>query len=209
MDYSLPGSSVHGTLQARILEWVAIPFSKRSSRPRDQTLVSCITGEFFTIWATREAPHMYIPVCLSHLFIFFIYSSVDGQTKYVQCSWRRSYFRKHFWSWWYLNWAWENEKGLNKDESEVAQSCLTLCNPMDCSLSGSSIHGIFHFFLQGIFPTQELNPGLPHCRQTLYCLSHQESPWIKVGYDGLWQKAKVQVGPMCLGTGWESRSAAE
>ena len=48
MDYSLPGFSVHGILQARILEWVAIPFSRRSSRPRDQTWVSCIAGKFFT-----------------------------------------------------------------------------------------------------------------------------------------------------------------
>ena len=40
MDYSLPGFSVHGILQARILEWVAIPFSSRSSQPRDQTQVS-------------------------------------------------------------------------------------------------------------------------------------------------------------------------
>ena len=49
MDYSPPGSSVHGILQARILQWVAIPFSRASSRPRDQTQVSCITGRFFTI----------------------------------------------------------------------------------------------------------------------------------------------------------------
>ena len=55
MDCSLPGSSVHGILQARILEWVAIPFSKGSSWPRDQTQLSCIGGRLFTIWATREA----------------------------------------------------------------------------------------------------------------------------------------------------------
>ena len=55
MDYSPGGSSVHGILQARILEWVAIPFSRGSSRPRDRTRVSCIAGRFFTIWATREA----------------------------------------------------------------------------------------------------------------------------------------------------------
>ena len=52
---SLPGSSVHKILQARILEWVAIPSSRGSSWPRDQTRVSCIAGVFFTIWATREA----------------------------------------------------------------------------------------------------------------------------------------------------------
>ena len=47
--------TVHGILQARILEWVAIPFSRGSSQPRDQTQVSCISGRFFTSWATREA----------------------------------------------------------------------------------------------------------------------------------------------------------
>ena len=54
-DYSLPASFVHGILQARILEWVAISPSRGSSRPRDQTRVSCIAGEFFTDLATREA----------------------------------------------------------------------------------------------------------------------------------------------------------
>ena len=67
---------------------------------------------------------------------------------------------------------------------EVSQSCPTVCNPMNYSLPRSSVHGIFpdkstgvgcHFLLQRIFPTQGLNPGLLHCRQTLYHLSHQGS----------------------------------
>ena len=49
MDYSPPGSSVHGILQTRILEWVAVPFSRGFSRPRDRTQVSCIAGRFFTV----------------------------------------------------------------------------------------------------------------------------------------------------------------
>ena len=48
MDCSPPVSSVHGILQARILEWLASPFSRGSSQSRDQTQVSCITGRFFT-----------------------------------------------------------------------------------------------------------------------------------------------------------------
>ena len=56
MDYSPPGFSVHGILQARILEWVAISFSKRPSRPRDQTRVSCIGRQILYHWATRESP---------------------------------------------------------------------------------------------------------------------------------------------------------
>ena len=55
MDCSLPASSVHGIFQARILEWVAISFSRRSSRPRDQTHISCIAGRFFAVLATRES----------------------------------------------------------------------------------------------------------------------------------------------------------
>ena len=55
MDCSCPGSSVHGILQAEVLEWVAIPFSRGSSHPRAQTQVSCIVGRFFTFWITKEA----------------------------------------------------------------------------------------------------------------------------------------------------------
>ena len=73
---SLPGSFVHGILQARILEGVAIPLSRGSSWPRDQMWVSCIAGRFFTIWATREAllQHLvrgfvpYSPIQLGKLF---------------------------------------------------------------------------------------------------------------------------------------------
>ena len=50
MDYT-----DHGILQARILEWVAVAFSRGSSQPRDRTQVSCIAGGFFTSWATRES----------------------------------------------------------------------------------------------------------------------------------------------------------
>ena len=49
MDCSPPSSSVHGVLQARILEWVAIPFSRESSQSRDRTWVSCIAGELLTV----------------------------------------------------------------------------------------------------------------------------------------------------------------
>ena len=56
MDFATPpGSSVYGIFQARILEWVAIPFSRRSSWPSDWTQVSRITRQFFTVWATRKA----------------------------------------------------------------------------------------------------------------------------------------------------------
>ena len=57
-DCSSQNSPVHAILQARILEWAAIPFSRGCSQPRDGTQVSCSADKFFTIWATREA-HTY------------------------------------------------------------------------------------------------------------------------------------------------------
>ena len=69
--------------------------------------------------------------------------------------------------------------------SSVAQSCPTLCDPMDCSPPGSFVHGdsqgkttrgVCHSLLQGIFPTQGSNLGLLYCRWILYHLSHQGSP---------------------------------
>ena len=57
MDYSIPGSSVQGIFQARVLKWVPLSFIKGSSQPRGQTRVSRIAGRRFTIWAIRE--HIY------------------------------------------------------------------------------------------------------------------------------------------------------
>ena len=65
MDYSPQGSSVHGIFQARILEWVDMPSSRGSSRPRDRTLVSRIVGRHFTAWATREDPISYQVVTIA------------------------------------------------------------------------------------------------------------------------------------------------
>ena len=71
--------------------------------------------------------------------------------------------------------------------SLVTQLCLTLCDFMDGSPPGSSVHGDSpgkntgvgcHALLQGIFPTQDSNQGLPHCRLILYHLSHQGSPEV-------------------------------
>ena len=56
-DCSPPGSPVHGILQTRILEWVGIPFSRGSSRPRDWTQVFHLVGRFFTIWTSRKAQY--------------------------------------------------------------------------------------------------------------------------------------------------------
>ena len=70
MDCSPPGSSVYGIFQARILEWVAISFSRGSSWLRDWTHVSCIAGRCFTLWATREALQFSSVQSLSHIWLF-------------------------------------------------------------------------------------------------------------------------------------------
>ena len=72
MDCSLPSSSVHGISQARTLEWIAIPFSRESSWSRNQTQVSCIVGQFFTIWAPSY-------------FLFLSPKTIDGVKREGVC----------------------------------------------------------------------------------------------------------------------------
>ena len=71
MDYSPPGSSVHGILQARILEWVAMPSSRESSQSRDQNHISCTAGGFFTtmtMWEAYVCVYVCVCVCIYILF---------------------------------------------------------------------------------------------------------------------------------------------
>ena len=76
MDCSPPGSSVHGVLQVRILEWVAIPFSRGSSQPRVRTHVSCLASGFFYHWASWEAQVSgYKIIVRITLQLFFILSN--------------------------------------------------------------------------------------------------------------------------------------
>ena len=127
-DCSLPGSSVHGILQARMLEWVAISFSRRTSWPRDWTQVFRIAGRCFTIWATREAwgiqnqavsPKVHGPLLISRLTDW-------GIKTYLS------------WSHWMLL---DNKRC--RWVTVVTQLCPTLCNSVDCSSAGSSVHGVF------------------------------------------------------------------
>jgi len=102
VDCSLPDSSVHRILQAKILEWVAISFSRGSSKPRDQTHISmfpALAGRFFTTSATEYYINNRILVILSLLSDTYV------------CT-------------------------------QSLQSCPTLCDTMDCSPPGSSVHGI-------------------------------------------------------------------
>ena len=132
MDCSLPGSSVRGILQARILEWVAMPSSRGSFWPRDRT---------------------HSPLILLHSQAGSLLLAPPGKPKSVikwSCSVLSDSLRPH---------------GLQPTR---------LLHSWD--FPGKSPGVGCHFLLQGIFPTQGSNPGLLHCRQILYCLSHQRSP---------------------------------
>ena len=108
--------------------------------------------------------------------------------------------------------------------SLVTQLCLTLCDPTNCSLPGSFVHGDSpgnntavgcHVLLQGIFPTQELNPGLSHCRRILYPLSHQGSPrileWVAYPFSRVSPLLRNWTGVSCIAgrffTSWATREA--
>ena len=78
MDYNPPGSSAYGISQARIREWVAISFSRESSRPRNRTQVSCIAGGFFTDWTMREA----LTSCECSLFLCQLHGFSEGKDSF-------------------------------------------------------------------------------------------------------------------------------
>ena len=78
MDYSQPGSSVHGILQARILQWIAMPSSRGSSQPRNQTRVSCAAGRFFIVSAIRKAQRVKGKQLIILCFAFSCESPVHG-----------------------------------------------------------------------------------------------------------------------------------
>ena len=86
-DCSLPGSSVYGIFQARILEWVAISSSRRSSQPRDWTQVSRIVGRRFTVWATREVHAVSWGTAISG---WFVRRWEDDSTHQVSCVQRQA-----------------------------------------------------------------------------------------------------------------------
>ena len=104
----------------------------------------------------------------------------------------------------------------------VAQLCLTICDLRDCSLPGPSVHGSSSgkntgvgccALLQGIFPLQGLNPGLPRCRRILYHLSYQESPrileWVACPFSRGSSQPRNQTGISCIAgrffTSWAIR----
>ena len=155
MDWSPPGSSVRGIFQARIVEWVAIPFSRGSSKFRDQIQVSCAAGRFFTVWATKAA-YIRDGVSLnSSVFTGSLNQCPENATaKLLQScptlcdpidssppgSPIPGILQARTLEWVAISFS---QCMKVKSECEIAQSCPTLHDSMDCSLPDSSIHGIF------------------------------------------------------------------
>ena len=184
------GYTVHGILQARILEYVAVSFSRRSSQPRDRTQVS-----HFADWTTRKAQEYW-----------------SGQTIPSPVD--------------LLNPGIELGSPALQADSLPAEPVRkpTLCNCLDCSPPGSSVYGNSpgknigvgcHALLQGIFPTQGSNPGLPHCRQILYQLSHKGSPrilaWVACPFSSGSSQSRNRTRVSCIAgiffTNWAIREA--
>jgi len=133
MDCSLSGSSIRGILQARILEWVAISFSRGSSQPRDRTPVSLIAGGCFTIWAAREAPssrerHTYVQKSIPKI-LFGHAGGSSGKESACQCKKLKRY-----------EFDLREDCLKEKNGNPLQYSCLK--NPMDRGAWWAAVHGV-------------------------------------------------------------------
>ena len=148
-------SIAHGILQARILEWAAFAFSRRSFQPRDQIHVSCLAGGFFTsdICAVLWVVTQLCPVLCDSMDDSPPASSVHqdspGRSTGVGCrALLQGIFPTQESNWGFLHYRWIlyqlSYQGSPKLLCALSLlSCQTLCNPMDSSLPGSSVLGIF------------------------------------------------------------------
>ena len=130
--------TVHGVLQTRILEWVAFPFSRGSSQPRDWTQVSHIAGGFFTSWATRDALREVSPKVyrgFEHLYHRTETLKWGSEFKFLM--------RNPEMHWKVSGKLGGRPLGINKHCCSVAKSCPTVCTPLDCTAPGSSVLGDF------------------------------------------------------------------
>ena len=163
MNCSPPGSSVHGMLQARILEWVAIPFSKRSFQPWDRTWVSYITGRFFTVWTIKHASNVYVrewmkkgssteTLCKLHylsdiwvlgILMHLLLLSGSLQPPHINIISLTYSLLQIFLVQWGIN---TRTLSIRVCCYSVAQSCPALYDPMDCSMPGFSV--LRHEFAQ-------------------------------------------------------------
>ena len=137
MDCSLRGFFVHGIFQARILEWLVISFSRRSSQPRGWTQVPHVVGRRFTVWATREVLSRQRPPQYPLLSLLSEVTDANTTTKWKKLAtwWPRAWNPQTYWH--------LRTYDVNPYCYSVAKSCLIFCDPMDCSPTASSVPGVF------------------------------------------------------------------
>ena len=148
MDCSLPGSSVHGILQARILEWVAIFFSRVSSWPRNQIWVPCTADRFFTDWAMKEAPFNEYSSPILHCFIAQIVPALATGSSLrlgLVSLWCASSFCfiLFYFIFWHCRMLQASPVFLCcsfQFSSVQSLSHVKLCDSMDCSMLGFPVH---------------------------------------------------------------------
>ena len=178
--------TVHGILQARILEWEAFPFSRVSSQPRDWTQVSHIANRFFTIWATREV-WKWKSFSRVQLFVtpWTIQSMIFSRPEY-----------------------WSGEPfpspGYLPDPGIEPRSLVLQVDSLPAEPPGKPKNtrvGSLSF-LQQIFPTQGSNQGLFHCRRILHQQRHQGSPrileWVVYPFSSGSSWPRNQTGTACI-----------
>ena len=158
--------TVHGILQARILEWVAFPFSKATSQPRDQTPFSCIAGRFFTSWATREAWKVFSFFSKLWLFLKFLIistilsydysefpSHLGGMEFKFMALWLRYYLHEVILSKLYMITPVLKKTHLVVNVHMVVEEHARLCRRVGTILSRSlmSLLGLFYLFSNSNF----------------------------------------------------------
>ena len=129
MDCSSPGSSTHGTFQARILEWMAIPSSRGSSQSRDQTRVSHIAGRHFTSGATRESHKVYRSDLSKVYPLYYVGAALVAQLVKNLCAMQETWVQ-------FLGWEGPLEKGMATHSSILAWRI-----PMDRGAWMGPVHG--------------------------------------------------------------------
>jgi len=176
IDCSPPGSSVHGILQARILQWFAMPFSRGSSWSRDHIWVSCIAGRFFTIWATSKVPYTRkdsppFPLSKTSTFILVLWL--------VLCYWPLD--KRRVWG------DWRETSGL------IGRSiCIIFKEAGICCLSqrGSLDFWCCYCYSEFLIPSLIIQP-LPIRVLTLTQHNHQ---WWKSAFSGATLSLQASIG---------------
>ena len=198
MDCSPPNSSVHGISQVKMLEWVAISFSRGCSGHRNQTHVSCIGRQILYHWAILKDTYIRSNISYAKIssvisqptsiFSYHLSQCLLFMSKYLNLKKKTHLFFTPSHNCEIADAIFFQSSSLKTWDlpfSLVTQSCQTLCDPMDCVAHQAPLSiGILQARIlewlampssRGSSQLRDRNPGLPHCRQILYllyCLSH-------------------------------------